>query len=65
MPLPRVGRGEHCLYSAGRNPIVYNGTRFGNSFKADIVVAHQLMLEIKAVTATLAIHEMQLRQVTT
>jgi len=33
----------------------------GDGFKADIVVAHELILEIKSVTAILPIHEMQLR----
>jgi GxxExxY protein len=42
-------------------PIVYKGAPVGDGFKADIVVAHELILEIKAVTAILPIHEVQLR----
>jgi GxxExxY protein len=42
-------------------PIVYKGVPVGDGFKADIVVARELILEIKAVTAILPIHEVQLR----
>ena len=42
-------------------PIVYKGAPVGDGFKADIVVAHELILEIKAVTTILPIHEVQLR----
>lgn len=42
-------------------PIAHKGAPIGNGFKADIVVAHELILEIKAVTAILPIHEVQLR----
>ncbi len=42
-------------------PIVYKGARVGDGFKADITVAHELILEIKSVTAILPIHEVQLR----
>ena len=42
-------------------PIVYKGIPVGDGFKADIVVAHELILEIKAVTVILPIHEVQLR----
>jgi GxxExxY protein len=33
----------------------------GDGFKADIIVARQLILEIKAVAAVLPVHEVQLR----
>jgi GxxExxY protein len=42
-------------------PIVYKGTPVGDGFKADIVVARELILEIKSVATILPIHEMQLR----
>ena len=42
-------------------PVVYKGAPVGDGFKADIVVAHELILEIKAVAAILPIHEVQLR----
>ena len=42
-------------------PIFYKGAPIGDGFKADIIVAHELILEIKAVTAILPIHEVQLR----
>jgi GxxExxY protein len=42
-------------------PIVYKGAPIDDGFKADVVVAHELMLEIKAVTAIPPIHEVQLR----
>jgi GxxExxY protein len=42
-------------------PIAYKGAIVGDGFKADIVVAHDLILEIKAITAILPIHEAQLR----
>jgi len=42
-------------------PIIYKGAPIGDGFKADIVVAQELILEIKAVTAILPIHEVQLR----
>jgi GxxExxY protein len=41
--------------------IVYKGTPVGDSFKVDTVVAHELILEIKAVAAILPIHEVRLR----
>jgi GxxExxY protein len=42
-------------------PSVYKGVPVGGGFKADIVVACELILEIKAVTTILPIHEVQLR----
>jgi GxxExxY protein len=42
-------------------PIVYKGTPVRDDFKADIMIAHELILEIKAVAAILLIHEMHLR----
>jgi len=37
------------------------GEQVGDSFNADVVVAEQLILEIKSVATILAVHEMQLR----
>ena len=45
----------------GRPPQQAQGAPVGDGFKVDIVVAHELILEIKAVTAILPIHEAQLR----
>ena len=42
-------------------PVVYKGVPVGDAFKAHIAVAHELILEIKAVAAILPIHEAQLR----
>jgi GxxExxY protein len=42
-------------------PILYKGEQVGDGFKADVVVAEQLILEIKSVTTILTVHEMQLR----
>ena len=42
-------------------PVVYKSAPVGDGFRADIVVAHEVILEIKAVTANLPIHEVQLR----
>jgi GxxExxY protein len=42
-------------------PIVYKGVQVGDGFKADIVVAHELILKVKSVIAILPIHEVQLR----
>ena len=42
-------------------PIVYKGAPVGDGFKADIVVAYELILEIKAFAPILPIHEVQLR----
>jgi GxxExxY protein len=42
-------------------PITYKGAPVGDGFKADIVVANELILEIKAVTTMLPIHEVQRR----
>jgi GxxExxY protein len=44
-----------------RIPIVYNGTPVGNACKADIVVAHELILKIGAVIVILSIHKMECR----
>ena len=41
--------------------MLYKGAQVGDGFKADAVVAEQLMLEIKSVATILAVHEMQLR----
>jgi len=38
-----------------------SGAPIGDAFKADIVVAHELILEIKAVTTILPLREVQLR----
>jgi GxxExxY protein len=42
-------------------PIAYKGAPVGDAFKADIAVAHEFILEIKAVTSILPIHEVQHR----
>jgi len=42
-------------------PMLYKGEQVGDGFKADIVVAEQLILEIKSVATILSVHEMQLR----
>jgi GxxExxY protein len=42
-------------------PVLYKGTEVGDAIKADIVVAGELILEIKAVSAILPIHAVQLR----
>ena len=42
-------------------PVMYKGVPIGDGFKADIVVARDLILEIKAVAAILPVHEVQLR----
>jgi len=41
--------------------VTYKGAPIGDGFKADIVVARELILEIKAVAAILPVHEVQLR----
>ena len=42
-------------------PVLYKGAKVGDGFKADIVIAGELIPEIKAVSAILPIHEVQLR----
>jgi len=42
-------------------PMLYKGEPVGDGFKADVVVAEQLILEIKSVVTILAVHEMQPR----
>jgi GxxExxY protein len=42
-------------------PALYMGSEVGDGFKADIVVAGELVMEIKAVSAILPIHAVQLR----
>lgn len=42
-------------------PILYKNEQIGDGFKADIIVAHTLILEIKSVVTILPVHEMQLR----
>ena len=42
-------------------PVLYKSAEVGDGFKADIVVAGELILEIKAVSTILPIHEVQLR----
>ena len=42
-------------------PVLYKGAEVGDGFKADIVVAGEFILEIKAVSTILPIHEVQLR----
>jgi GxxExxY protein len=42
-------------------PVLYKGSEVGDGFKADIVVAGELVMEIKAVSAILPIHAVQLR----
>ena len=45
----------------GTIPVLYKGAEAGDGCKADIVVAGELILEIKAVTTILPIHAVQLR----
>jgi GxxExxY protein len=42
-------------------PMLYKGEQVGDGFKADVVVAEQLILEVKSVASILTVHEMQLR----
>jgi GxxExxY protein len=41
--------------------MLYKGEQVGDGFKADVVVAERLILEIRSVTTIRAVHEMQLR----
>jgi GxxExxY protein len=41
-------------------PVIYKAIPIGEGFKADIVVAHEVIIEIKAVAAILPVHEAQL-----
>ena len=52
-----------ALPSPGRSqfPSSIRGAEIGDGFKADIVVAGELILEIKAVSTILPIHAVQLR----
>jgi GxxExxY protein len=45
----------------GPIPMLYKGEQVGDGFKADVVVAEQLILAIKSVAAILMVHEMQRR----
>ena len=49
VPVPSIGRRGHCLRPAGHNSVLYKGAEVGDGFKADIVVAGELVLEVKAV----------------
>jgi GxxExxY protein len=42
-------------------PMLYKVAQIGDGFKADVVVAEQLILEIKSAVTILTVHEMQLR----
>lgn len=42
-------------------PVLYKDEQIDNGFKADIIVAQTLILEIKSVATILPVHEMQLR----
>jgi GxxExxY protein len=42
-------------------PMLYKGEQAGNGFKADVVVAEQLIVEIKSVAMILSVPEMQPR----
>jgi GxxExxY protein len=41
--------------------MLYKGEQVGDGFKADVVVAEQLILEIKSVATILTVREIQLR----
>ena len=41
-------------------PVIYKATPIGDGFRADVVVAHEVILEIKSVAAILPAHEAQL-----
>jgi GxxExxY protein len=41
-------------------PVIYKSLAIGEGFKADFVVAREVILEIKAVAAILLVHEAQL-----
>ncbi len=41
-------------------PVIYKGVPIGDGFKADILVAQEVIIEIKAVTAILPVYEAQL-----
>ena len=61
--MPRIGRRRHGIAFDRQVaiPVPYKGAEVGDGFKADIVVAGELILEIKAVSTILPIHEVQLR----
>ena len=42
-------------------PMLYKGKQVGDGFKADVVVAEQLILEIKSVATILTVYQMRLR----
>ena len=41
-------------------PVIYKSVSIGDGFKADILVAREVIIEIKAVAAILPVHEAQL-----
>jgi GxxExxY protein len=42
-------------------PVIYRGQEIGDGFRADIIVARAVIVEVKAVAAVLPQHEAQLR----
>jgi GxxExxY protein len=44
-----------------RIPLVYKGHRIENAFQPDFIVANEVVLEVKALQALLAVHKAQLR----
>jgi GxxExxY protein len=41
-------------------PVIYKGVKFDEGFRADILVGHQVVVEIKAVSNLAAVHDAQL-----
>ncbi len=62
---------EHCLYDELRNkslrverqvcvPLIYKGRNLEKDFKIDLLVANEVVIELKAVEVILPVHEVQL-----
>jgi GxxExxY protein len=57
--MPRVGESGSVFARQLAVPIIYKVEPVSDGFKADIVVAHELILKIKAATIILPIHEVR------
>lgn len=56
-------RSDHFVFAALRGPpipIVYHGTRLDTGFRADFLIADDVIVEVKAVERLMATHEAQL-----
>ena len=57
--MSRTPTAKHSLSRAGELPVVYKGRETGGKYRIDLIVAGEVVVELKAVERLFSVHEAQ------